>query len=363
MTIFTKSILKEYIATCCMLLAALILIVLVTQLVRYLGYAISAHQSLSAVSTIYLLSSIKNLPVILSLSVALTVTIVIGRCYRDSEMAIWSGSGQSILHWIMPTSLFAFPIACLAAVFTLSLAPWAERSIEERKNDLESREDISAAPPGVFIESRSGNAVFFIDSLDRETGDFSGLFVYTEDEGLISIVSAGSGQSGGPGLSSEYLVAENGSRYDIDYRSDELHWTQFAKYGVHIDRRVGAKAFVHQSGKSTSTLFSEPSLDNLAELVWRIGLPVSTVVLALLCLSISFERTRGGRSYSIGLGMLMFLIYKNTLAIFETQVFHGNFAPWQGFVLPHLLALLISLMILILRAGRLRVYGPKWITG
>jgi len=355
MTIFSKSILKEYSSTCVMVLAALVLVVSVTQLARYLGYAANGNHALSAVTMIYLLSSIKNLPVLFSLGIALTVTMVVCRNYRDSEMAIWHTSGQSILRWVKPTLLFAFPIACLIAALTLFIAPWAERSVEERKNDLESRDDISVAPPGVFIESGDGASIFFIDALDRETGKFSGVFIYGDKDGRTTIVSAGRGQSGGPGLPADYLVAEVGNRYDINHEDNEIEWTKFSKYGIRVERRVGGNAYVHQSGKSTSQLFSEPSIENHAELVWRLGLPVSTVLLALLCLSISFEQVRGGKSYAIGVGALLFIIYKNVLAFVETQVAQGSIVPWQGYVIPHLSIFIISSLLLLWRSGSLSV--------
>ena len=342
-----------------MVLAALVLVVSVTQLARYLGYAASGNYAFSAVAMIYLLSSVKNLPVIFSLSVALTVTMVVCRCYRDSEMAIWHSSGQSILRWVKPTLLFTLPITCLIAALTLFIAPWAERLVEERKNDLESRDDISVAPPGVFIESSDGASVFFLDALDRETGKFSGVFVFSEKDGRISILSAGQGQSGGAGLSADYLVAKTGDRYDINYEDGEIEWTQFSKYGIRVDRQAGGNAYIHQSGKSTLKLFSELSIENHAELVWRLGLPISTVLLALLCLSISFEQVRGGKSYAIGVGALLFIIYKNALAFAETQVAHGSIVPWQGYVIPHLSMLIISSLLLLWRSGTISVLRFK----
>jgi lipopolysaccharide export system permease protein len=355
MTIFFKSILKEYISTCSLVLAALVLVVTITQLARYLGYAVGGNHAFSSVTMIYFLSSIKNLPILFSLSVALTVPMVIGRSYRDSEMAVWNSSGQSIVRWVKPTLLFTFPIACVVAVLTLFIAPWAEREVEERKQELESRDDISVAPPGVFIESRGGDSVFFIDALDRETGKFSGIFVYAQQDGRVSIVSAGSGQSGGENLASNYLVAEDGNRYDIDYKENEIEWTKFSKYGIRIDKRVGGNVYVHQSGKLTSTLFLEPSIENYGELIWRLGLPVSTLLLALLCLSISFEQTRGGKSYAIGVGALLFILYKNVLTLAETQVSQGGISPLLGMIVPHLVVIVVSFSLLLLRSGALSV--------
>ena len=162
MAIFHKSILKEYGVTCFLTLLALFLIVFVTQLARHLGYAVTGNHPFSSMLVMFILASIKNLPVLFSLSVALTVTIVVGRSYRDSEMVIWNNSGKSIVSWVQPTIMFATPIALLVALLTLYVAPWAERLVEEKKRDLESRDDISSAPSGVFIESNLGDSVFFI---------------------------------------------------------------------------------------------------------------------------------------------------------------------------------------------------------
>ena len=101
------------------------------------------------------------------------------------------------------------------------------------------------------------------------------------------------------------------------------------------------------------------SIENHAELVWRLGLPISTVLLALLCLSISFEHVRGGKSYAIGVGALLFIIYKNVLAFVETQVAQGSIVPWQGYVIPHLSMLVISSLLLLWRSGSLSALCSK----
>mgnify|MGYP001470408404 CR=1 FL=1 len=96
MTIFSRNIVKEYSVTWAVIFAALLMIVFVTQLVRYLGYAATGSVPFGSVFLLLALGSVKNLPVLFSLSIILSVTLSLSRWYRDSEMVVWASSGKSL---------------------------------------------------------------------------------------------------------------------------------------------------------------------------------------------------------------------------------------------------------------------------
>src|SRR2546430_13410618 len=76
-------------------------------------------------------SALNYLPVLLSLTLFITVLMTLSRSYRESEMVIWFGSGLSLLAWIRPVLLFAAPLVALVAVLALFLSPWAIGKAEE----------------------------------------------------------------------------------------------------------------------------------------------------------------------------------------------------------------------------------------
>ena len=140
MTIFSRSIVKEYSVTWAVIFAALLLVVFVTQLVRYLGYAANGSVPFGSVFLLLTLGSIKNLPILFSLSIILAVTLSLSRWYRDSEMVVWASSGKALSAWVSPTLWFVTPIAILVAILSLFLAPWAEQRLEIEKKRLQAEE-------------------------------------------------------------------------------------------------------------------------------------------------------------------------------------------------------------------------------
>jgi len=354
MSIFSRNIVKEYSVTWVVIFAALLMVVFVTQLVRYLGYAANGSVPFGSVFLLLTLGSFKNLPILFSLSVILAVTISLSRWYRDSEMVVWASSGKALSAWVLPTLWFVMPIAMLVAVLSLFLAPWAEQRLEIEKQALEVNDDISTVSPGIFLESKDGSTVFFVDSLDLGVQGLNGVFIFNREANGISITSANRGRQEESAQGASYLVVEDGYRYTEFDQSQDFDVTKFATYGIRMDKNPVKKPYVHLSGRSTASLIDEASPHAFSELVWRIGLPLSAILLGLTSIPISFVNNRGGRSYSVAVGVLIFLLYKNVLGIVQSQVYQSTWSLWMGLTLPHVITFIIFAVLLLQRLGVFR---------
>ena len=67
-------------------------------------------------------------------------------------------------------------------------------------------------------------------------------------------------------------------------------------------------------------LVQDPTPRNLAELSWRVGLPVSALVLSLLAIPLSFVNPRAGRSMNLVLALLVYMTYSNLLSITQASI-------------------------------------------
>jgi len=83
-------------------------------------------------------------------------------------------------------------------------------------------------------------------------------------------------------------------------------------------------------------------------------LPLSAILLVLISIPISFVNNRGGRSYSVAVGVLIFLLYKNVLGIVQAQVYQSTWSLWMGLTLPHLITFIIFAVLLLQRLGVFR---------
>lgn len=96
---------------------------------------------------------------------------------------------------------------------------------------------------------------------------------------------------------------------------------------------------------STPALIANPTGNNLGELMWRIGIPVSALILAMLAIPMSFVNPRAGRSVSLLFGLLTYLVYSNLLSLSQARISQGKLAFSVGSWLVHavMLAVLVAL--------------------
>jgi lipopolysaccharide export system permease protein len=98
--------------------------------------------------------------------------------------------------------------------------------------------------------------------------------------------------------------------------------------------------------KTTATpdLVSDATPRNLAELSWRLGLPVSALILSLLAIPLSFVNPRAGRSMNLVLALLIYMTYSNLLSIVQAWVAQSRIT-FGGALGVHLLMLVVLVLL------------------
>ena len=60
--------------------------------------------------------SIGFFPVLMILTIFVSVIVTLTRMWREHEMAVWMASGKSLSDWVSPVLRFALPLSLLIAV-------------------------------------------------------------------------------------------------------------------------------------------------------------------------------------------------------------------------------------------------------
>jgi lipopolysaccharide export system permease protein len=118
--IFRRSIVAELTSTASAVFTVLFSILFSVGLVRILGQAAGGRVDNQAVFQLLALTSLTWLPVVLTLTLFISVLMTLSRAYRDSEMVVWFASGQSLLAWLGPVLRFAWPIVVAVALLRCS---------------------------------------------------------------------------------------------------------------------------------------------------------------------------------------------------------------------------------------------------
>ncbi len=100
-----------------------------------------------------------------------------------------------------------------------------------------------------------------------------------------------------------------------------------------------------------SSLWTSNDPEEIAELQWRISVPLSTLLLGLLAVPLSRARPREGRYGRLAIGMLVFIIYLNMMSAAKSWVEQGSISPALGIWWVHGVVLLMLLTILAVQNG------------
>lgn len=332
----------------------LLAITVIVQLVRLLGQAASGSLAPQGVVAFLGFKTLNLLPVLLSLTLFIAVLQTLTRGYRDSEMVVWFCSGVSLTAWVRPVMAFAAPLVFTIGLLSLVLSPWAIGKGEEFRRQLESRDEASIIAPGTFQESGHADRVYFVESAGGSRDRVANIFVQSVQNQKIGAMVAREGHQVTEPNGDRFLVLLNGTRYEGLAGTSEYKIMNFERYAMRIETVEAKRAAPSTASLSTMELFREPTPRNLAELGWRVGLPLSALVLALLAIPLSFVNPRGGRSMNLVIAILVYMIYSNVTGVAQVWVAQGKLGPLLGMLGFHGVMLVVFVLLL---ARRLSVFS------
>ena len=354
--IFQRSLIREFSLIAISVIVVLIAIILTRLLIQMLGRAAMGDVPPEAVLGLIAFGILINLPVLLGISVFIAVLLALTRSYRDSEMTVWFTSGLSIAAWIKPVLQFAVPIALVCALLSFAIAPWAQAQSAEYQRLLASRDEVSNVTPGMFVESKSADRVFFVDKLTERDDVVNNVFVQSTQNDRLGVMVAQKGYIETAPNGDRFVVLLHGRRYEgtpgtLDYRI-----VDFDRYALRIEPKEAKPQTLRPSAIPTFDLLAGGRPEQLAELHWRLGLPLAVVIMGLLAVPLSFVNPRSGRSWNLLFAILSYALYNSLLSTFQAYTTQGKIPGWIGLWPVHLIAIAI-LLALFYRQH----FGMRWL--
>jgi len=337
--IFQRAARREFTHSAAGVFVALFAILLTTQLIRLLSEAASGSITPEAVVALLGFSALNYIPALLSLATFIAILLSMSRSYRDSEMVVWFSSGLSLAAWIRPVLVFTLPLVFAIALLSLFVSPWALSQSAEYRGQLDTRRDAGQATPGAFQESASGDQVVFVEAVADDESHVKNVFVSSVQNGRLGVTMAATGHQEIADNGDRFMVLENGRRYEIVPGTPEIRILEYARYAIRLETKEARG--IEQTPKNTPTLelLARDIPTFRAELLWRLGVPLAAVVLALLAIPLSFVNPRAGRSANMLLALFAYLLYNNLMTISQAWVADGKISFTSGLVAVHLFML------------------------
>ena len=334
--LFDSSIRKELSRSFGATLVVLVTVVMTMMLIKVLGQASRGSVNPSDVMLVMGYTVLGQLPTILSLCLFIAVVATLSRMYRDSEMAVWFSSGQSLTSFLRPLMRFSWPIMVVIAVLALLVWPWANQQIVQLRAQYEQRGDVDRIAPGEFQESSDGSRVFFIERERTSDLEASSVFIVTNEDKKDTVTTAKSAHLEVQD-ESRVAVLNDGQRVEKDKDKKGLKISDFQEYGTRIGKANTVDLTDANAVKNipTQQLLASDNPKWQGELGWRLGLAIAAINFVILGLAMASVNPRAGRSSSLMFALFAFIVYYNLMTFGQSWVASGRTSLWTSFFILH----------------------------
>ena len=291
---------------------------------------------------------------ILPLSLFLGIMLAHGQLYVDSEMSVMRACGISEWYITRVMLVVALVMALLTGVLTLWLAPLAVESEYQLEEKAGAQSGLTSLIPGRFQQTANQQAVIFVHDIDIGESPLRKIFLAQRtkdsDSQDIRVVYAQNGGVKAEANGAEKLVLKDGLQYEGTLGQQDYRVIEFAEYQIQIAEQEVEQQRRKLTAIPTLSLLQEEGIDALAELHWRIALPLSLPFLVLIAVPLSAANPRQGRFGKMFPALLLYLGYFLMLMAGRKALEDGHIPPQVGLWWVH--GILLSIGTALLLKGR-----------
>lgn len=297
--------------------------------------------------------SISLLVTLIPLGLYLGILLAHGRFYRDNEMTVMQATGSGWLDLLRPTAIVGLLGVALIAGLTLFASPWAARYEQLVKKEAKEKSAISLISPGKFIESSDGSTVLFVKGVTADRTQFNDVFMYRTQEKTPPVIDTAriASYQVDASTGNEYLIFSDGQTSIGQPGEAGYTITEFKRQGVLRPKTELEEPRLQRRSKTLKQLLESEELVDLAEVQWRISIPLAALLLALLAVPLSYTSPREGRFGKIAIAILIYIPYANLLVLSRKWIASGAIPPWIGLWPVHIAVLILVIYLLIKRVG------------
>jgi lipopolysaccharide export system permease protein len=354
-----RYIFREAFGSWLMVMAVLFVIFMTNQLADILGDAAADRLPRDAVVAVFGLTALSYLTILTPITLFLGVTLALARLNRDGEMAALSACGIGSPRLLVPIGAFTLLVALGLTWLALVGTPAASRRVEEIRFSAEQNVELTVVEPGKFTTPDSGDTVLYAREVVGD--ELRDIFLQTQRDDRVSVVLAERGRSVVDAAAEQSFVFYDGKLYEGVPGEPKFLVVEFDEQLVPIRPADEEELADVPAAKPTRELVRSGALADRAELHWRLSLPLSLFVLALLAVPLSRTAPREGRYARLGIALLIYLIYAGLLSIGRVWVERGVVTDAVGMWWVHAVVALVGLWMFARDSGwfvRARVVQP-----
>ncbi len=338
-----RFLIREIVVTQAAVTVVLLLVIVGTVVGRALRDVAEGRIPLDVLPALVAFGSFKGLMLLWPVALFLAFLLVLGRLQRDSELIAMQAGGFSFARMYRALFLVAAP-AALFLLFLMSFAvPRIEILIDQLRDRADQRSDLVGITPGRFLRSRVGDQVFFAERFSADREALENVFIYHErgDQAEVTVARRAIAEIADE---ARYLVLEDGHRYVGTPGDGAFQMLDFERLRMRVPDPTLVQPRRSLDGLPMGELWAQRDTARFrAELEWRLALPASVLMLALIALPLGLVAPRSSRYARVPLAILVYVVYANFLIMGKSWLTAGQLPLWLGLWWVHLIPLTVWL--------------------
>lgn len=313
-------------------LFVLLLIFVSQKFIQILAQAINGVIPADLVLTLLYLNMPTLATLMLPISFYLAVLFAHGRLHSESEMVAMTSCGYSPNKVLKATLLLSFFTFSSALFNSLYLAPLAEDKMISVIEAAESDAGTATLIEGRFHKLTKNGSVVYVEKY-RKGKKIDKIFAAhwpKDGEATPSVITALTGQVENK-KDGTWLTLFNGQRYAGNAGELEFDNSEFSRYEVHIADREVKNRVRGVDALPTLQLLDVADPKYQAELQWRIGLPLSILLITFMAVPLAKVNPRQGRYAKLLPALALYLTYFLLLSTAKSLIEEGTlpaFSLW-----------------------------------
>src|SRR3990170_4298403 len=363
MKIVTRYLAREVYAAMSVAIIVLLFIFLSNQFVRFMHSAAGGMLSGSAINILLLLQLPILSAVLLPASLFLGILLAYGRLYADSEMTILAACGMNPGRLLRTTMSFSVVVMIFVAVLSLWLHPKVYKYSDHIASCVTSV-NLDMIKANNFNLIANGKWIFYVSEVSSKDKQFYNIFAAQQPDDQdyknnsdLCVVTAKSGYKKiDPKTGDLYMILVDGYRYVGTPGQKDYEVMKYDEYGLRMQQEVVAWRGDASSIPTLQLWNTRQDRLAVAELQWRISLPLSALILTLLGTPLSKIKPKRGRYAKIAPAVLLYVIYANFLFLTKAWIKSGALTPVLGMWWVHGLMLILAIFLIGQQVGWWRIF-------
>jgi lipopolysaccharide export system permease protein len=312
-------------------------------------------------------SMLRDIPIILTLSLFLSIIISISQLYKNSEAVVMNAFGLSEKNFIRCIQPIIIAFFILIFCLTIFAVPWAKQQKSLAEDQTVNASEFSFISEGKFESFKNGEIVFyaaesFVTDIEGEQ-NMEEIFIYSKgDAKPIIVLALEATKYTDTQTQSVYLRLKNGIRYEGLPGDKNINILNFDLYDLEIISGEVQKSIINFSEieeMSSIDLLSNDSLLANAEMQWRFSQPISILLLSVFGVFLGKSSPRTGKGINLIIGIVSFMLYNNGLLVAKNSIESGQLNPVIGMWSIHLILILFLVLFYQFREGNFSYFFDK----